>query len=434
MKLFAFQGYRYDSAAVDAAAQAAPPFDQVDETLRDRLHAHSRRQFAHVTRPVGRDGGSPHQQSAALHRQWLEQGIVARDETPSVYPYAITRPEVGPSAGGSDDAVRADGSSRLGLCALVGVEPGREGDLRPHEQTVAKSIAERLDLLRATRIDLEPVFCLAEDDGALDRLLAEDCNGGGAGDALVRHTDPWTGDIHALYRVTDPERIAAYAGALAGRRAAIADGHHRTQVARTYAAETGAASGTAAACKMVVLTSLASAQLRIDPVHRGVRVPVDREVMSTLPLARAPLGATTGAEIAARVAEAAQPALAVWFQGDEAAELWTLAPDAAPADTPGRKANLPAVLLHHHLLKTAGVPLDAATDGGIAYEADPAEIVDQLQRSDIAAGVFLPPMTPRQFALATEDGDLLPPKSTRFLPKLASGLVWCGHDAEIVPG
>ena len=43
-------------------------------------------------------------------------------------------------------------------------------------------------------------------------------------------------------------------------------------------------------------------------------------------------------------------------------------------------------------------------------------------------------MTPKQFALATEDGDLLPPKSTRFLPKLVSGLVWCGHDAEIVPG
>lgn len=416
MKLYAFQGYRYNSAVVDAAAQAAPPFDQIDETLRDRLHAQSPHQFARVTKPAGEEGTTPHERSAALHREWLEQGVVTRDETPSVYPYAISQP---------------DGSSRLGLCALVGVEPGREGDLWPHEQTVAKSIAERLDLLRLTRIDIEPVFYLAEDDGTLERLLAEDCNGG-AGDALVSHSDPWTGDVHTLHRITDRERIGAYAGALAGARAAIADGHHRTQVAQTYAAEQGAASGTAAACKMVVLTSLASANLRIDPVHRGVRVPVDREAMSTLPLVREPLEAIEGQEIAARVAAAPQPALAVWFQGDEAPELWTLDPDAAPADTPGRKANLPAVLLHHHLLKTTGVPIESATDGSIAYEADPDEIVALLEGSEITAGVFLPPMTPKQFALATEDGDLLPPKSTRFLPKLVSGLVWCGHDAGVV--
>ena len=418
MKLYAFQGYRYNSAVVDPGAQAAPPFDQIDETLRDCLHEQSPHQFAHVTKPVGRDGRTPHEESAALHGEWLEQGVVTRDETPSVYPYAITEP---------------DGSCRLGLCALVGVEPGREGDLWPHEQTVAKSIAERLDLLRRTRIDIEPVFYLAEDDGALERMLGEDRNRL-AGDALVSHTDPWTGDIHTLYRISDSERIAAYARALAGARAAIADGHHRTQVAQTYAAEEGAASGTAAACKMVVLTSLASANLKIDPVHRGVRVPLDREAMSALPLAREPLGPMAGKGIAARVATAAQPALAVWFQSDEAPELWTLDPDSAPPDTPGRKANLPAVLLHHHLLRSAGVPLEAATDGSIAYEADPDEIVTLLQRSELVAGVFLPPMTPKQFALATEDGDLLPPKSTRFLPKLVSGLVWCGHDAEIASG
>ena len=418
MKLYAFQGYRYNSAKLDAAVQAAPPFDQIDESLRDRLHAQSPHQFAHVTKPVAQDGRSPHEHSAALHREWRQSGGVARDETPSLYPYAITQP---------------DGSSRLGLCGLVGVEPGREGDLWPHEQTVAKSIAERLALLRLTRIDIEPVLYLAEDDGTLERLLSEDC-GGAAGAALVGHTDPWTGDVHSLYRITDHDRIGAYAAALADARAAIADGHHRTQVAQTYAAEEGATSGTAAACKMVVLTSLASANLRIDPVHRGIRVPVNRDAMSALPARRERLQETAGAAIAACVAAAPQPALAVWFQGDAAPELWTLDVAAAPADMPGRKADLPAALLHHHLLTTAGVPLTSATDGSIAYEADPDDIIGLLGRAEATVGVFLPPMTPKQFALATEDGDLLPPKSTRFLPKLVSGLVWCGHDAEAVAG
>jgi uncharacterized protein (DUF1015 family) len=39
-------------------------------------------------------------------------------------------------------------------------------------------------------------------------------------------------------------------------------------------------------------------------------------------------------------------------------------------------------------------------------------------------------MSAEAFALATRDGSVLPPKSTRFLPKLVSGLVWCGHDAS----
>jgi len=416
MKLYAFQGYRY-APAVDPAAQAAPPFDQIDDALRDRLHRQSPHQFARVTKPVAGDHPTPHDHAVALHREWVKAGVVVRDEAPSFYPYAITEP---------------GGSRRLGLCALAGVEPGRESDLIPHEQTVAKSIAERLGLLRLSRIDMEPVFYLAEDDGSLDELLREDC-GGRAGDALVSHADPWTGDIHALFRVSSPERIAAYASVLANARAAIADGHHRTKVAQTYAAETGAASGTTAACKMVVLTSLASADLRIDPIHRGIRVPLDRDGLRSLPVDRQRLDMTNGREIAVRVAAARQPALAVWFAGEPSAELWTLDPDRAPADTPGRKANLPAVLLHHHLLPSAGVPLETATDGSIAYEADANEIVGLLERSEVTAGVFLPPMTPGQFALATEDGDLLPPKSTRFLPKLVSGLVWCGHDAVLAP-
>lgn len=122
------------------------------------------------------------------------------------------------------------------------------------------------------------------------------------------------------------------------------------------------------------------------------------------------------------------------LNGDTSPELWTLDRAAAPANTPGRKADLPASLLHHHLLETAGEPIESATEGSIANEADPDEIIALLESGTIAAGVFLPPLTPKQFALATEDGDLLPPKSTRFLPKLVSGLVWCGRDAEVTAG
>jgi uncharacterized protein (DUF1015 family) len=40
-------------------------------------------------------------------------------------------------------------------------------------------------------------------------------------------------------------------------------------------------------------------------------------------------------------------------------------------------------------------------------------------------------MSPAQFAAAISHGDLLPPKSTRFLPKVFSGLVWAAHDSGL---
>ena len=47
-----------------------------------------------------------------------------------------------------------------------------------------------------------------------------------------------------------------------------------------------------------------------------------------------------------------------------------------------------------------------------------------IENGDLAAGFVLPPMSPREFSLATAEQALLPPKSTRFLPKIVSGLVW----------
>ena len=42
-----------------------------------------------------------------------------------------------------------------------------------------------------------------------------------------------------------------------------------------------------------------------------------------------------------------------------------------------------------------------------------------------------PPMTPAEFSAAIANGDLLPPKSTRFLPKVFSGLVWAAHSTRL---
>jgi uncharacterized protein (DUF1015 family) len=55
-----------------------------------------------------------------------------------------------------------------------------------------------------------------------------------------------------------------------------------------------------------------------------------------------------------------------------------------------------------------------------------------LGAGEAGTGLWLPPMEPSAFAAAIAHGDMLPPKSTRFLPKVMSGLVWGDHGTKLL--
>ncbi|MFW6176024.1 MAG: hypothetical protein ACOC7L_04295, partial [Acidobacteriota bacterium] len=78
-----------------------------------------------------------------------------------------------------------------------------------------------------------------------------------------------------------------------------------------------------------------------------------------------------------------------------------------------------------------GLAAEAATDGTTLYRSDPGELWRAVEGGQAAVGLYLPPMDPAQFAAAIAEGDMLPPKSTRFLPKLISGLVWADHRTRL---
>jgi uncharacterized protein (DUF1015 family) len=419
MRLFAFEGLRYGARAGDAGLLAAPPYDQIDDAARDRFHAASPHHFVHLTRPVAADpsgaaetgAGDPYRHAAELHRRWLRDGVVARDERPALYPYVIQL---------------AGGGQRLGVMALVGYEPPTV--IRPHEQTVDKPLADRTALLEATHADLEPALLLAEDDGRLEALLAADLADGRPGRTpppLVDYRDP-DGHHHLLFRIADPARIAAYQQAVAERPAAIADGHHRYKVGQRFAAAHHAPEGTAAAAKLAVVTSMSSRALTIDPIHRALRQAIDPARLAGVRTAAAPFAGAGGAELARAVAAAPQPALGVWVAG-RSPEVWRLAPAGGYGASP-----LVVEIFQEAVLPALSLAPEAANDGTLVYRSDPDELYAQVARGELGTGFWLPPMQPAEFAAAIAEGQLLPPKSTRFLPKAMSGLVWSDHESEVI--
>ncbi|MFY9822307.1 MAG: DUF1015 domain-containing protein [Thermoanaerobaculia bacterium] len=411
MRLYAFEGIHYTPQAGENAGElAAPPYDQINDSLRDRYHARSPHQFVHLSKPVAPEGGDPYRFAAALHHKWLREGIIARDPRPAIYPYVI-------ELNAGDQSGDELGGERLGVLGLVGYED--PSVIRPHEQTLDKPLADRTALLEAMRVDLEPVLLLSEDHGQLDVLLREDLQGQ---EPLVRHRDA-DGHVHAVYRIDDPGRIAQYRDVL-DVPSAIADGHHRYKVGQRFAAEHHAAPDTAAAAKLAVVTSLDSPALTIDPIHRAFKAPIDvtrlADLAATAEPFAGPNGKRTGHAFAAAVAAAPQPALGLWVLGREP-EVWRFA-----------SPRLAVEVFQDTLLPALGLRPEASSDGTVIYRSDPAELWSQVAAGDLGTGVWLPPMQPAAFAAAIADGQMLPAKSTRFLPKVMSGLVWADHDSKVL--
>lgn len=408
MRIYPFRGIRFGRTHSAPGDLAAPPYDQINDAERDRLQALDPFHFAHLSRPLAGAGGGPAQHAAGLHSDWLARGVLERDEEPSLYPYEIRL---------------AGGGSRLGLCALIGLEPASSSVIRRHEETVPKTVAERLDLLRAMQVDLEPILLLSEDSGDLDDLLAESI---AERPAEAEHRDAW-GHRHLLYRTADRGQLEALRALLHSCSGVIADGHHRYHTARLYAEESGAQSDSPAAAKLAVITSVRARGLAIDPIHRGLAQALSLDGIRDAVLERRPANTGSGASLAAEVAAAPQPALGVRAAGGDP-EIWHLDAEAGPDRLPQAASRMSVVLLHEALLPQVGLGGDAATDGTVQYRSDPDELFAGVGDGELRTGFWLPPMDPLDFADATARGDLLPPKSTRFLPKVVSGLVWAAHD------
>ena len=132
----------------------APPYDViiVDRTGAPGLPSPRQRRAGRAAR------GRPHRRAGPLRRghrplhPLASEGILVADPEPSLYPYRMTDTD-GPHHHRRDRAARP------------GRPPGEESDILPHEQTLPKPKSDRLDLLRATRANLSPIWGLSMADG-----------------------------------------------------------------------------------------------------------------------------------------------------------------------------------------------------------------------------------------------------------------------------
>ena len=178
----------------------APPYDVIDDELRAELAAPQPAQ-----RRRGRPAGELRGRGRETLGEWRERGVLVQRGRAGHLGAAPGLHRARRRAPG-----RAPASSRA--CAWRSTAPGR---IRPHERTHPGPKEDRLRLTRATRANLSPIFSLFPDPGgAATETLAQATSG----EPFAEVTDH-EGTRNTLWRVADPERIAALQARARRRRA-----------------------------------------------------------------------------------------------------------------------------------------------------------------------------------------------------------------------
>jgi uncharacterized protein (DUF1015 family) len=387
----------------------SPPYDVIDDAERAELAARSPFNVVEIDLPHDPGGGDPYAHAAATLADWREQRVVVRDDTPALW--ALEQDYTGP------DGRRR---TRHGILARVRVEDYGPGRIRPHERTHPGPKEDRLRLTRATGANLSPIFSLYDGD---------------AWPALAPHleTPPFgevtddDGTVHRLWRVEDPGAVAQAVETLAPAELLIADGHHRYETARVHARETGATDPHVLMC----LVSLQDPGLTIFPTHRLLtsidadgRAALREAVRRHWDVEEVPLEglepAPDGERVAVGYLDAGHKRPLRLTLRDPAAVERAL-PGRAPAYRHLDTAVLEALVLDEALGMSED---DIAHLRGLDYARSTAEARDRVLNGDVQAAFFMgatPVGLVREVAAA---GEVMPPKSTYFFPKVPTGLVF----------
>lgn len=412
----------------DVSSKTAPPYDVISQRQRETLVARDPHNVVALELPEGPLDpslpGSRYETGAARWDEWREANVLAQDDRPTIY-VLEQRYELGGAP------IR-----RRAFIAAVRLEPFSAGVVLPHERTLPKALDDRLNMLRATGVNLSQVLGLFSDpeqrtDAVFERACAQEPTMRATGDDGVESV---------LWSVTDDDAIATLAGALADERIFIADGHHRYTTALSYRDERRASTRSDASDDgpdspaydfvAMALVNMDDPDLVVLPTHRVADAPGDFDevtfwnalterfdVIEPLGDAVAVLEKTGADRQAFLVRTASRTSIARLREDVDVRE-------AIPGAMSDAWKSLDVAVLQELILDPLlGIHPDRAeTLERLSFVKDANEALAAVDEHDVVFVMNATRMEQlRDVALA---GEIMPQKSTYFFPKLLSGLVF----------
>ena len=388
-----------------ASDVAAPPYDVLSSDEAREMAADKPWSFLHVSKPEidlpeGTDIHSPAVYAKARENldRMVAAGVLVRDARPCFYVYRLTmgdHVQTGLVGGGS---VAAYDANRI----------------RKHEFTRPDKEDDRVHQIDSCDAQTGPVLLAHRDHPGVAAAIAATTQAPPA--YTVTASD---GIVHTLWVIDDKARIDTIVKAFDTMPALyIADGHHRSAAASRVAKARRAAGAAAdAVSESFLVVSFPIGEMKIFDYNRVVK---DLNGLT-------PDGflAALGAEFeVTKVDGRAKPTAARQFGLYLAGRWYRLTPTGVLPTDP--VARLDVSLLSDRLLAPLLGITDLRKDKRIDFVGGKRgleELERRVESGEMEAAFALYPTQMEDLVAVAEAGQVMPPKSTWFEPKLADGIV-----------
>ncbi len=356
--------------------------------------------------PVGTDEHDPrvYEKAAENFALFQEKGWLVQDEKEQYYVYAQTM----------------NGKTQYGLVVCAYVEDYMNGVIKKHELTRADKEEDRMKHVRVNNANIEPVFFAYPDNAELDALVARYTAQAPEYDYVAQGD----GFRHQLWVIDNEADMAAITAAFAQMPALyIADGHHRSAAAALVGAE----------------------KARQNPNHRGdeeynyfmaVCFPAGQLTIIDYNRVVKDLNGLTPEELLAKLSdnfivepkgtEIYKPVALHNFSLYVDGQWYSLTAKEGTYDDNDPigvlDVTISSNLILHDILGLGDLRKDKRIDfvGGIRGLG---ELKRRVDSGEMKMALALYPVSMKQLMDIADTGNIMPPKTTWFEPKLRSGLV-----------
>lgn len=408
VKVKPFKGLRPPKEIV--AKVAARPYD-VLSSAEARVEAEGNEQsLYHITRPEIEFPAGTDEHDVQVYRRavenfhkFQEKGWLVQDGKECYYLYAQTMGD----------------HKQYGLVVASNVTDYLEGRIKKHELTRHDKEEDRMKHIRNTKANIEPVFLAFHDNEALEQIISQ-----------VSAQEPEydfvseDGIRHELWVIRDKEMVARITEAFKSLPALyIADGHHRTAAAALVGDEMARNNPNHKGDEeynYFLAVCFPESHLKIIDYNRLVRDLNGHTVDEFIELLRKHFDVVPVDGEIYRPAGLHNFALYVggrWYSLTAHADTYD---DADPIR--GLDVTVSSKYILDEILGITDLRRDKRIDfvGGIRGLG---ELKARVDSGEMAMALALYPVTMRQLLAIADSGNIMPPKTTWFEPKLRSGLV-----------
>jgi len=432
-----FKGITYNNVEIkDLDDVMSPPYDIISEKIQDELY--QKHQYNFVRLILGKqfetdtDKDNRYSRAKKEYMKWLDKSILQFANKPALYPYQIT--------------YKLDGKiyEMNGFFTLLQLDKDYKF-VKAHEKTLSKPKADRLNLMRATNSNLEPIQLLYIDPGNTIQQLIKDS----LSDEPMISVKGYDDFKHEIWNLSDSSVISKVQEFLSDKNLFIADGHHRYQTAINYAKEQKKNTKIISAdapfnYQMVILVNMYDKGLEILPTHRFLNLPASLKEEDVIKSMRKYFTIEQQSiqdhedvtslvqNIKMKIKQPGKHSFAWCFK--DKYYIFTLdnkkIMNSLASDRSDTWRNLDVSILHKILIEDGlGITQDTLEDQ-VKYTRDDNEALNLIKQGKFDSSIIMNATKIDELKTIADGGEHMPQKSTYFLPKMLSGLVMYHMDYQ----